>query len=309
MELIRVNSSEYKNYFDNPFHVYNSVDFSELNKEKVDDIYYLIFKDKKIRLGIILGLKDNFLLSPFSSPFGSFTFLRENISFQVIDKTIELLCRFAFDNKFSVKISLPPIFYSNDFISKIISSLYRSDFKLSYCDINHAFNTNKFNEYVKSLPYNGRKNLNNSKKHNLTLRKADSIGEIELAYEVIKLNREHRNYPLRMSFDAIKDTIEVIKADFFNLFYNNECIASAQVFHVANDIVQIIYWGDKPGYGHIRPMNYLAFKLFEYYKNLGVKFIDIGPSSEEGVPNYGLADFKESIGCTVSNKYTFSYEG
>ena len=32
----------------------------------------------------------------------------------------------------------------------------------------------------------------------------------------------------------------------------------------------------------------------------------MGPSSENSYPNYGLGDFKESIGCKVSMKYSFS---
>jgi hypothetical protein len=37
----------------------------------------------------------------------------------------------------------------------------------------------------------------------------------------------------------------------------------------------------------------------------GMKFVDIGPSTENSIPNYGLCEFKESIGCTVVNKYSF----
>ena len=50
-------------------------------------------------------------------------------------------------------------------------------------------------------------------------------------------------------------------------------------------------------------MNVLAYRLFEYYSKRDIDIIDIGPSSIDGVPDYGLLEFKESIGCSVCSKY------
>ena len=52
-------------------------------------------------------------------------------------------------------------------------------------------------------------------------------------------------------------------------------------------------------------MNYLSFSVFEYYKKLGIHIVDIGPSSEDSVPNHGLCEFKESIGCDIIPKFKF----
>jgi lipid II:glycine glycyltransferase (peptidoglycan interpeptide bridge formation enzyme) len=141
----------------------------------------------------------------------------------------------------------------------------------------------------------------------LDLQKLDSKKEedVKRAYTVIKANRESKGYPLRMTLEDVLKTIKIIKADFFVLSYNNVDVAAAQIFHVANNIVQIIYWGDIPGYTEIRPMNYLSYKVFEYYYNNKIDIVDIGPSTENGIPNYGLCEFKENIGCYVTNKFTF----
>jgi hypothetical protein len=67
----------------------------------------------------------------------------------------------------------------------------------------------------------------------------------------------------------------------------------------------VIYWGDINGYSELRPMNYLSYKVFEHYHNSDIRIVDIGPSSEQGVPSYGLCNFKESIGCVTTLKPTF----
>jgi hypothetical protein len=53
-------------------------------------------------------------------------------------------------------------------------------------------------------------------------------------------------------------------------------------------------------------MNFLSYRLFEHYSKLGFKYFDIGPSTEESVPNLDLAEFKESIGCRIDTKYTLT---
>jgi lipid II:glycine glycyltransferase (peptidoglycan interpeptide bridge formation enzyme) len=70
--------------------------------------------------------------------------------------------------------------------------------------------------------------------------------------------------------------------------------------------VQVIYWGDIPEFSKYKTMNFLSFNIFEHYKKSGLKIVDIGPSTENSIPNYGLCEFKESIGCSIAAKVTFS---
>jgi len=51
-------------------------------------------------------------------------------------------------------------------------------------------------------------------------------------------------------------------------------------------------------------MSFLAYSLFEHYTKNGIKYIDLAISTENGIPNYGLCNFKEDFGCTASLKYT-----
>jgi len=110
-----------------------------------------------------------------------------------------------------------------------------------------------------------------------------------------------------MTFEQIINTIQLIPADFFMVQQKvGESIGAAIVFHVADNIVRVIYWGDLPELSHMRTMNFLSFKIFEYYKNLGTEIIDVGISTVNSVPNNGLCEFKESIGCQTGLQYSFT---
>jgi lipid II:glycine glycyltransferase (peptidoglycan interpeptide bridge formation enzyme) len=109
-----------------------------------------------------------------------------------------------------------------------------------------------------------------------------------------------------MSFEKIQLTSELIDSDFFVLSKGNSLVlASAIVFHITPEIVQVIYWGDLPEFNNYKTMNYLSYKVFEHYKNINKKIVDIGPSTENSIPNYGLCEFKESIGCNIDSKFSF----
>ena len=306
MEVIELTASEYENAFGNPFHVFASVGFNELNRDKCEKLYILGFKDTKFRLGIILGLKGKVLKSPFSAPFGGFVFANNEIKTSQIDSAIQSLEIWMIQKEyFELKIILPPSFYDEKFINKQINCLYRSEFKLTNVDLNYQLDTNIITDtYLDNIWRNARKNFKKALKQNLEFFKVDAARYKE-AFDIIVENRSVRGFPLRMSYEQVSNTIEVIKSDFFIVTKNGASIASAIVFHVNEDVVQVIYWGDLPEYSENKTMNYLSYELFSFYKNSGIQYVDIGPSTENSIPNNGLCEYKESIGCGISTKMTF----
>lgn len=305
METVEFNSKEFNDLFACPYHIYARSDFNILNKTKVDEILFLGFKDKKYRLGIILGRNENTLRSPFSAPFGGFIYLKNDVRINHIDESIIELEKYAIKKELlHIEIALPPAIYNYSFISKQINSLYRANFNIDKIELNYHFDLKNFTaNYVENIWYNARRNLKIALKEELSFSYCKNIQEKMLAYEIIKVNRKSKGFPLKMSWDQIFVTIEIIKADFFLVNFRDKTIASAMIYPVSNKIYQIVYWGDNPVYSELKPMNFLSYKIFEYYKKLGAEIIDIGTSTENSIPNLGLAEFKESIGCDITTKF------
>ena len=269
----------------------------------------MIFKDKKVRLGIIAGVKKDILLSPFSAPFGGFVYSKEDVRIQSIDYAIKLLEVWAKKKKLKqIQITLPPSLYHEPFLSKLTNSFFRNNYKIKNIDLNYAFNLNNFNDnYLDIIWRNARKNLKKAQENDFIFRHCESLEDKKKAYATIKLNRELRGFPLKMTWAQIEETIGVIKADFFLLYNSSKVtVASAMVFHINPRIVQVVYWGDLPKFSYLKTMNFLSFKIFEHYKKSAIDIVDIGPSTEDSKPNYGLCEFKESIGCNITTKLTIS---
>lgn len=305
MRIVEVEAKVYKELFAKPQQVYNSVEFAQLNSHKAARLHYIVFDDGGARMGLILGERGGCMYSPFSAPFGGFTTNRPQ-QFEYFNMAVELLKEYGTEHNQRIVITLPPDLYDRQQIPLVVNALCRRT-ETRFVDVNYHFAIADFEHYIQNIERNARNKLNRAMKEELIFNKVgkgDDNG-VARAYDVIRRNREEHGYPLRMSYDDVVRTIEIIPADFFILSHNNADIAAAQVFHVADDICQVIYWGNLNNYSQMRPMNLLAFRIFEYYHKQGLRILDIGPSTEEGVPNYGLCNFKQSIGCKTSNKFSF----
>lgn len=307
MEVLELDVLAYEKFFPNPYHVFNTARFNDLNSSKCEKVYYLAFKDSKVRLGIVFGMRDFKLIAPFSAPFGGFEATSDDVRLNQIDAALNALEVWAKQNDFTdIKITLPPVFYNRNFINKLSNCLYRAQFETVTLDLNYQFSVSKLEkDYMKDVIwYNARKNLNRSLQAGLTFEKIDNSQGI-LAYNIIAQNRKERGFPLRMTWDQIEATMNIIAIDFFLVKKENEAIASALIFHVAPSIVQVVYWGDLPAFSEHKTMNFLSYSVFNYYKENGIDIVDIGPSTEDSIPNFGLCEFKEGIGCDISNKSVF----
>lgn len=307
MQIVRCTPAEYGALFTVTSHVFDSVAFNELNRHKCDGVHYLVFKDDKdkVRLGIILGERDGKLLSPFSAPFGGM----EEVKPQSVGRYVEafgLLRRYASDCGCGVLLRLPPGIYDSEGVyARQYCAAMSCGWHTAYADYNYHYDLARVGTFVDSCSRAARKNFAKGEGYVWGFDALDGCREnVERVYNVIKCNRDSHGYPLRMSLEDILATAEIIPCTFLMLTHEGVDVAAVLAYDVAPGISQVIYWGDVPGYAHMRPMNVLAYETFRYFAARGQRVLDIGPSSEEGVPSLGLCDFKASLGCSLTPKFT-----
>lgn len=291
--------------------IYNRAFFNSLNEYKVNAVRYFLFCDKKIRFGLCVGEENGNLFCPFSAPFSSFSVIKKSWTIEQLEEAVSCLDEQAECEKWkSLRFILPPPIYDTKLVSAMENILFRKGYCVKFLDLNYQFNLKKIlhESYEKLLLTNGRKNLAIGLKSNLRIKHCEKTEEKEQAYRIIAVNRKAKGYPLRMTWDQVKNTIEIVDHDFFVVYHEEIPIASAQIFYVTEDIASVIYWGDIPGYTQMKPINYLAYQLIQYYMKRGLLYLDVGPSTEHGMPNYGLCNFKDSLGCDVSVKTTLEKE-
>lgn len=311
MEVKEVSANEYSKYI-KPRIQYDRVEFNELNVGKVDSLHYILFFDTNVRFGLVYGVKNNEGFIPFSAPFGCIVNARKKWEVLQLDSALDVFEDYLIRKGLKgFRWILPPDFYDSTMITVLQNKLFRQKYMVEFQDLNYALDLMeiKENTYEKVADRNARRNIRIADKAGLYMIECKTVDERNTAYDVIKHNREYRGFPLRMSREQVMDTIEVVPADMFLIRYpNKKNAASAIVYHVTEDVVQVIYWGNEPGEEDSKPVNFLAYKLSEFYIANGYKYLDIGPSTENGFPNFGLCDFKRKIGCKAFPKMILKKE-
>ncbi|HEX3008914.1 MAG TPA: hypothetical protein VHO90_15020, partial [Bacteroidales bacterium] len=304
-----VDVDEYNRIIPRPYVVFNSTRFTQTVVSKCDQVKYLIFGNNRPRLGIILGVRDGEFFSPFSAPFGGFSQVSEPTRIQDILDASQVLREYVENSPYAgIRITLPPTIYDESFISKQSSALLNAGFDLKTVDLNSAFTLKDFGaDYLDRIAYSAKKNYKTGVKNNLEFHIANNDVERLKCYSIIKENRESKGRTVKMSYEEVIQTSQVLPADFFYVTYENETVASAIVFTINSLIAQVIYWGAHPNFNWLRPTNYLSYNIWGFYHTKGFEIVDIGPSSQNGVPDCGLLEFKETIGCRLSMKTSFHW--
>lgn len=291
--------------FPHPAHLFNSVAFAEHNRHKCDDgdVRYLFVGDTKVRGGIILGRRGDTLHTPFSAPFGGLVTNRSQ-RFEAVDDMWREILDYAAGEGMRLRVTLPPTVYDSDMTVKSINSLQRLGLDATL-DVSYHLDLQR-GEFHTGISRSCRKLLNQSISNDLHVRMLEFADyNITRVYNIIKTNHLSKNRPIWMSLEDVIYTAALVKAEFFLIEHDGHDIAGAMIYPVSDGIMQVVYWGDMPGYGELRPMNLLAYHIYEHYRAAGIRLLDLGPATEDGVPNYGLCVFKESLGAVPTLKYTF----
>src|SRR4030042_4493078 len=134
--LIEVDSKTYHEYFPSNPHPFVSEPFIELNKVKAERVIRIVECSNKAAIGLIAGVKNGVILSPFSAPFGGFHFRNEIIYISEIDNYINLLLEYIISQELEgIEITLPPNIYHPTFNAKTVNSLIRNGFQSTAPDI------------------------------------------------------------------------------------------------------------------------------------------------------------------------------
>ena len=179
MKIFEVTPNEYDAIFTGAT-CFNKATFNLLNASKCDEVCYLIFKDKKVRLGLVAGRQGTSLSSPFSAPFGGFTVLDSKIQIPYIEEAVDLLEAFSKDRQLtSINIMLPPLFYDVSFLTKVTHVLYQKNWRLDQVDLNYYYNLSAMGkeETKPQMAYNAKKNLHGQASASEVIALSDKIRE------------------------------------------------------------------------------------------------------------------------------------
>ncbi len=124
-------------------------------------------------------------------------------------------------------------------------------------------------------------------------------------YRVLEANRTAKGRPMRLNYDyvcRIRDEFPGAVRMVVARTSDGAICAAALLYRITpgHDVVQ--YWGDAEHDLAHSPMALLARDVVGHAIDTGARFVDLGISTDHGVPNHGLIQFKRSIGARAETR-------
>lgn len=294
--------------------LWNTATFYGLRPELADQRLRIDHHDEQGRLvgSFVGGRSDAVVVSGYSAPFGGLDLAKADDTVGHVEGFVDVaLTDLAQQGVTEVEVRAKPAHYGQN-EALLQFALLNRGFTVAVCELNAYLDlgaSGSVDDYVTGLKPAARKMLRRSEALGLdAFQVAPDDGERWAeAYEVLRRNRVDRGRPMRLSLDyvcAIRDAFPG-RVRLLALALDGRLCAAALVYRVAagRDVVQ--YWGDALHQLPTSPMNLLVKLVVEHALAGGAATIDIGISSEDGVANQGLVQFKRSVGCTLEPRLEY----
>lgn len=244
--------------------------------------------------------------SPHKAPFGSIEF-SENVPQTVLTEFI----KFVEDSLLKVGIALltirmPLAAYSPKTISLLQTLLVSKGFQIELTEVGSFIQVDDrdFKNFIKDSE---RHVLNQFKKRDFTCTQIP-IDMLEEVYSFISKHQTSKGYTLSMSFDQMKETVDVFRNDFF-LFVardQDQMIGASISIRVQDHVLYNFYVTHDAAYKQYSPVIAIIEALYNFCKANSFSTLDLGTSMLQGKPNFSLLDFKRRLGGVDTEKLTLS---
>jgi hypothetical protein len=117
-----------------------------------------------------------------------------------------------------------------------------------------------------------------------------------------------KSFPVTMSLAALTEGFQVRPESYliFSVYDGHQLIAAAVSLVINNSILYNFYHADHQNYRNFSPTVMLLEGIYKFCQKNNYSILDLGISSEKGITNEGLFNFKQNIGCESSPKHIFS---
>jgi hypothetical protein len=303
MSILAMNKEDFFSKFNTIPHVFLSKPHLEIHLLKSEECIYLV--DSSAGLGIFLRIAGPNAYSPYAAPFGG-VFSRDNrTDFSKVNQFIRDLFIYLVDTGIKdFQLAMPASIYSGNTTTKLINSLINGNYSIKLTpEINShiaLIDHNKLN-----YPKNIKEIIRKTSRTGLTIKEVHDDKDKLSAYKIVEENRKSRLRTMSLSYKQLRDLDAVCETRYF--IVNNqdaEFVSSAITFRSAPKISYTQFWGDSPVGRNLNAMDFLAVNLVDIFQAEGWSILDLGVSTESGIPNSSLLRFKESHLFTSSLKFT-----
>ena len=175
-------------------------------------------------------------------------------------------------------------------------------YETSQCDLNHSLQVD-LRPLAERMSYGNLKRLRKCTREGL-VSKILPHTELPEVYDTIVANRVSKGHEMSLSLLQLTAMVESFPeaVKLFGCRMGSELVAAAVCLQLDNRVLYVFYWGDRPGYASLSTVVTLAQAIYVHCQTEGIGLLDVGTSTVDSEPNFGLMQFKEGLGFSASLK-------
>ena len=290
-------------------HLFNTAEFFEIHRTP-NGCYLQLVATSSRQVAATIHFAESspgVFRSPRLGTFGSFDF-KESPGVELVeffaDETERIL-----RERGATRISIvsPPFAHAPELSHLVYLALHNRGYVASPHSLNQSIRLDD-RPFSARVDADGRRRLGRARELGFATRRLTSVSELSDAYQLILGNTCRKGYTLSMTWDRIREMAGIFGERIygFAVFRDTQMAAASITIRVSRDVVYVFYWGDAAGFSGVSPIILLADTIYEHARAEGARWMDIGTSTNEGAPNYGLIHFKRNLGCEASLKLTYA---
>lgn len=175
-------------------------------------------------------------------------------------------------------------------------------FEMVRCDLNQSLKIDD-RSLADRMSYGNLKRLRKCERGGLVATKLLS-SELERVYDTLLLNRRSKGHCLSMTLAELETMLHIFPQDviMYGCVDGDYLAAAAFCLRLSSEVLYVFYWGDRPEYASYSPVVVVADAVYRHGQEQGYKVMDVGTSTIDREPNFGLLEFKQGLGFTESLK-------
>jgi len=267
--------------------------------------YHIIKEKKKVALaGIHFHLSNGIASSPYRSPFGSIDAspdLEPSALFRFLQFIESDLLKSGVK---SIIIKNPPTLFSPELQTLLQVFLSNLNYQIITAEPGAIFIVDKSGEDL-SANWEKRK-IKQAHDIDLELRH-EEMNKLKAVYDFIHNCRFQKGYPSSITFDDLQRTVSAFPGRFLlsGVYQQGAMVAASICVRCNQQVLYHFYSDHNTSDKSTNPTVFLIRSLYQYCFENGIALFDLGTSSLDGIPNFGLLNFKIRLGATPTTKFTF----
>lgn len=288
--------------------LFNRDAFHDLNLRPGQSVVRIDHHDGGRLVGSLVGVRDGDVVScGHSAPFGGPDLVRDaEPAANVVALVGHAVAELEADGVREIRVRARPAFYSGS-ETAVQFALLNHGFRVAACELSFHIDLEPLDgidAYVAGLRSPARRALRHGLDEPFALREAEpgDDGPWDAGYDLLAANRAAKGRRLALDAGYVRAARDAFpgRIRMAVLEHAGRPCAAALTYRVLPGRELVVYWGDA-GHDLARsPMNVLAHAMVARALDEGVRSLDIGPSSIDGVPDQGLIQFKRSVGARES---------